>query len=250
MNINQITQNPSILFKESFELEEHSIAPNWELEILSLIEDSCKIEFNTATELLTLIEMKSECLFTANDNHSLEPMFSSAKISSELLGGLLMSLIWIKAKKTLPKVIYSNRLYYFACPDGELTQINSNRKRSLNNSEKFDIFNSELTQQFDFVELVKHYFEEVCSVYIKEEKFNSLKRAQTYMIHLDPKDVKWYARRGLLLKRLGQFSDALSDLKRFISFHNFEDTPESVKHALIELEGLKATDSFSEYSVH
>jgi len=147
-------------------------------------------------------------------------------------------------------VICSSGLYYFVTPDGEITQVNSNRKRTLSNSEKFDIFNSDKTQQLDFTELIKHYFEEVCSTYIKEKKFNSLKRAQTYMIESDPKDVKWYARRGLLLKRLGQYSDALSDLKRFISFHTYEDIPESVKHALIELEGLKATDNFSEYSVH
>jgi tetratricopeptide (TPR) repeat protein len=250
MNIHQIAQSPSILFKESFEIEEHSIPADWEQFLLNTIEDSCKIEFNSGTELLTLIELKSNCTFSANNNHCVPSLVSTLKTSSELLGSVLMSLIWIKSKKSLPKVIYSSNLYYFMSPDGEITQINSNRKRSLSNSEKFDLFNSDRTQQLDFDELIKHYFEEMCSLYIKEKKFNSLKRAQTYMIESDPKDVKWYARRGLLLKRLGQYSEALSDLKRFISFHTYEEVPESVKQALIELEGLKATDNFNSYSVH
>jgi regulator of sirC expression with transglutaminase-like and TPR domain len=102
----------------------------------------------------------------------------------------------------------------------------------------------------NFADLIKHYFEELCANYIKEEKYSSLEKAQSYMISFDPKEMKWYARRGLLLKRLGKFTEALSDLKRFLSFCSYEEAPEAVKTALIELEGLKATDNFNAYSIH
>ncbi len=161
-----------------------------------------------------------------------------------------MCIIWSHSKSTQPSVIRKDHLYYFLSPNGEITQVNSNRKGALQTSHKFDLINAANTHQYNFVDFIKHYYEEVCAVYIRNENYDSLLKAQTYMIAFDPKDTKWFARRGLLHKRLGNFSKALSDLKRFLSFCDYEETPNSVKAALIELEGLKATDNFSEFSVH
>jgi len=250
MNIQQLALNPTLLFKESFSFEEISLQGEWEEQLKTFIDDCCRIEFNSGSELLTLIEMKSRCSFDANFNHLIESFAGTEKKCSELLGAVLMSLIWLKSKKTLPKVIFCSKFYFFVTPDGEMTQINSKYKNTLTSSQKFDLFNSEKSSQLQLPDLIKHYFEEICSSFITNQKFKSLRRAQSYMIDFDPKDMKWYARRGLLLKRLGLYSEALLDLKRFISFHSFEDAPEPVKQALIELEGLKATDNFREYSVH
>jgi len=250
MNIQQLATNPTILFKESFSHEEASLHGEWEDKLKTFIDECCKIEFNSGSELLTLIEMKSNCSFVANNNHLIESFSGTEKKCSELLGAVLMSLIWLKAKKTVPKIIYCSEFYFFVSPDGEMTRVNSKSKNTLTSSQKFDLFNSEKSTQLQLPDLIKHYFEEICSSFITKQKYKSLRRAQSYMINFDPKDVKWYARRGLLLKRMGMFTEALSDLKRFISFHSYDDTPQSVKQALIELEGLKATDRFTDYSVH
>ncbi|MGH1468873.1 MAG: tetratricopeptide repeat protein [Bdellovibrionales bacterium] len=250
MNINELTENPAFLFKESFVSEELGINPTWEKEIEAIVSVCSKEEFSTGIELLRLIEAASKATFISNDKHFVTALSNDKPICSELLGGILMCLVWLNTKKTFPKVILSSGLYFFTTPEGQITQINSNRKDTLPASQKFDLFNSEKTVQFNFVDLVKHYFEEVCSEYIKNENYDSLKKAQSYMITFDPREIKWYARRGLLLKRLGDFSGALSDLKRFLSFCTYEDAPVAVKNALIELEGLNATDNFSEYSIH
>jgi len=250
MNIQQLAMDPTRLFKESFSNEEMSLHGAWEEKLDAFINDCCKIEFNSGSELLTLIEMQSQCSFGDNSNHLIESFAGTEKKCSELLGAVLMSLIWLRAKKTLPKVIFCSNFYYFVTPDGDMVQVNSKLKNSLNNSKKFELFNSEKSSQLQLPDLIKHYFEEICSSFITKQKFKSLRRAQSYMIQFDPKDIKWYARRGLLLKRLGMFTEALSDLKRFISFHSYEDAPQPVKNALIELEGLKATDNFKDYLVH
>jgi len=250
MNIQKLTLNPTSLFKESFSFDEMPLNGEWEEKLKNFIDECCSIEFNTGSELLTLIEMKSHCSFGANTNHMIESFSGTEKKCSELLGAVLMCLIWLKSKKSFPKVIFCSQFYFFVTPDGEMTQINSKFKNTLTSSQKFDLFNSEKSSQLQLPDLIKHYFEEICSSFITNQKFKSLRRAQSFMIDFDPKDVKWYARRGLLLKRLGMYSEALSDLKRFITFYSYDDAPAAVKNALIELEGLKATDNFKEYSVH
>lgn len=250
MNIQQLAMNPTLLFKESFSFEEISLHGTWEEKLKVFLEDCSEIEFNSGAELLTLIEMKSGCTFAANANHLIESFSGTEKKCSELLGAVLMSLIWLKSKKNLPRVMFCSKFYFFVTPDGEMTQVNSDYKNTLTSSQKFDLFNSEKSVQLQMPDLVKHYFEEICASFITKQKFKSLRCAQSYMISFDPKDIKWYARRGLLLKRLGMYTEALSDLKRFISFYSYEDAPEPVKQALIELEGLRATDNFKEYSVH
>lgn len=250
MNINTITDNPSDLFKASFSPEELQVNPSWEDCINQILDKCSETDFSSGLDLLTLIEEKSKVKFTSSKSHLISNIESKEQGCSELLGSIIMCLAWLNTKKTFPKVILSSGLYYFASPDGEITQVNSNRKQQLTASKKFDLFKSENTHQFNFVDLIKHYFEEVCAEYIKNENYKSLEKAQSYMISFDPREIKWFARRGLLLKRLGHFSEALSDLKRFISFCSYEEAPEAVKTALIELEGLNATDNFSEYSVH
>lgn len=250
MNINKITENPSLLFKSSFVPEELSISSSWESKIEHLISTCCKEGFSSGVELLTSIEQVSQAIFSVNTNNLISTLADKKPVCSELLGSMLMCLAWLDSKKTFPKVILSSGLYYFVTPDGDITQVNSNRKSKLEASEKFELFSSDKTIQFNFVDLVKHYFEEVCAGYIKNKNYESLEKAQTYMISFDPREVKWYARRGLLLKRRGKYSEALTDLKRFLSFCTYEDAPQAVKTAIIELEGLKAIDNFSEFSIH
>ncbi len=230
--------------------DELRIPPLWEQEFKRIISFCNEKGFSSGVELLDLIEVASKAIFLSNNNHFIFTLSNKKPICSELLGSLLMYLIWFDTKKTFPKIISSSELYFFSTPDNDITQINSNEKNALPDSKKFDLFNSGRALQLSFIDLVKHYFEELCSKYIENQNYQSLQKAQTYMIFFDPKEIKWYARRGLLRKRLGDFSGALSDLKRFLSFCSYEETPIAVKNALIELEGLNATNNFSEYSIH
>lgn len=250
MNISGITNNPSLLFRESFVSTEFDVHPEWETKVCEIISFCSNHQFESGLELLHLIEEASQTNFSSNNNHFINSIYEKSSTCSELLGSLLMCLAWLHSKKTFPKILKKDDLYYFLSPDGQITQVNSNRKGSLPASKKFDVISSDQSAQYDFTELIKHYFEEVCADYITNKNYDSLLKAQTYMIAFDPKEIKWFARRGLLNKRLGNFSDAVSDLKRFISFCNYEDAPIAVKNALIELEGLKATDNFSEYLIH
>lgn len=59
------------------------------------------------------------------------------------------------------------------------------------------------------------------------------------VLSIKPEEVFWYARRGLLKKNLGQFSDALMDLSRYVDFVNPKDVSPTVLNALVELKGLK-----------
>ncbi len=250
MNINELTKNPALLFKESFVPVELKVPLSWEEELKKIISFCREKSFSSSLELLDLIETPSQATFLSNKNHFIFTPPNKKPIYSELLGSLLMYLIWFDIKKTLPKIILSSEQYFFLTPNNDVIQINSNKKNTLPTSKKFNLFNSDKIVQLNFVDLVKHYFEKLCSQHIENKNYQSLQKAQTYMIFFDPKEIKWYARRGLLLKRLGDFSGALSDLKRFLSFCAYEDAPMVVKNAIIELEGLNATNNFSEYSIH
>ncbi len=250
MNINEITTNPSFLFRAAFVPEELGIDSSWEALLTETIRSCNAQDFESGPELLVGIEQSSKTTFSANSNHLISTLDSKNLPGSELLGSILMCLVWLNTKKSFPKVVLSSGLYYFMTPEGEVTPINSNKKVNLKDFERFELFNSEKTIQFNFVDLIKHYFEEICSGYIQNENYDSLEKAQTYMIAFDPREIKWYARRGLLLKRRGKYSEALADLKRFLSFCEYEDAPQAVKTALIELEGLKAIDNFSDFSIH
>lgn len=59
------------------------------------------------------------------------------------------------------------------------------------------------------------------------------------ILYLFPEKVAWYARRGLLKKNLGHFSEALKDLEKYGNYVSEKDFSNSVTQALIELKGLK-----------
>jgi hypothetical protein len=62
------------------------------------------------------------------------------------------------------------------------------------------------------------------------------------ILYLFPEKVSWYARRGLLKKNLGLFSEALKDLEKYGNYVAEKDFSNSVTQALIELKGLKHTN--------
>lgn len=59
------------------------------------------------------------------------------------------------------------------------------------------------------------------------------------VLSIKPEEIFWYARRGLLKKNLGHFSEALIDLSRYADFANPKDMSPTVVNALVELKGLK-----------
>jgi hypothetical protein len=159
MNINEITSNPSLLFRESFVSAEFDVHPEWEKEVCEIVSFCSNHQFESGLELLHLIEEASQANFSSNNNHFINSIYNKNSTCSELLGGLFMCLTWIHSKKTLPKVLKKDDLYYFLSPDGQITQINSNRKGSLPASKKFDLISCEQSVHYDFTELIKHYFE-------------------------------------------------------------------------------------------
>lgn len=249
MDLNQLALQPELLFNESFEKSDFN-SGLWQQRLEEILHICEEESFQNGSELLSILENKGSLRFSNNCSHHIFLIKQSKPTMSEALGGLLLSLIWLRSKKTFFKILYMKGRYFFLSADGEVCRINSNQNQNLSASEKFDLFQSDDCCDLSSSDLVKKYFEALCDSYIKEEKLDSLKRAQSYMIAFDPKDVKWLARRGLLLKRLGNFSEALSDLKRYLSFQNFEEAPEAIKSALVELEGLRALENFSNYSVH
>lgn len=245
MNITELITDPVTVYEGSFAAEDFKLETAWrENFILNINKVS---NFENSEDLLNILEESFNVKFSSCESHLISSIES--RNVSELLGAVLMTQLWIKKFQSLPQVLLAEGLYYFMTPVGEVIQVNSNKKALLTPTQKFDLFNKQ-PQKFEFSALIKHYYEEVCSLFIKGNMVSSLKAAQTSMIRLDPRDAKWFARRGLLLKSLGEFSAALSDLKRFLSFYSYEEAPEAVKSALIELQGLKATDSFNDYSIH
>lgn len=63
------------------------------------------------------------------------------------------------------------------------------------------------------------------------------------VLSLKPEEIFWYARRGLLRKNLGYFSDALIDLNKYVDFANPKEISQTVLNALVELKGLKYINS-------
>lgn len=59
------------------------------------------------------------------------------------------------------------------------------------------------------------------------------------VLSIKPDEIFWYARRGLLKKNLGHFSEALIDLNRYADFANPSEVSPTVLNALVELKGLK-----------
>ncbi len=245
MNITELITNPLTVYEGSFCTDDISLEDTWKKSFNKSIEGLK--DFSGCEELLKVLENSFNVKFQSNRNHLVSALNTGN--ASELLGAVLMTQTWIKKFSSLPQVLLSDGLYYFMTPKGEVLQVNSNKKTALTPTEKFDLFHKQ-PQKFEFSTLIKHYYEEICELYIKDNMISSLKTAQTSMINMDPRDAKWFARRGLLLKSIGEFSLALSDLKRFLSFYSYEEAPAAVKNALIELQGLKATESFNNYSIH
>lgn len=241
--------SPLGVFGEAIENQEFKLKAEWDSILSEKLFAIDEQSYRNPIELLACIERVFGARFGRNGSLLACNLSANEEKMSELLGAILMGQVWMRHSALAPKIYHADGLYYFATPDGDILQVNSNRKRMLMNNEKYELFNKN-PQVFDLMELIKHYYENLCDFYIKAEKYLSLKNAQTAMIKLDPRDSKWYARRGLLLKSLGEYSAALSDLKRYLSFCPYEQAPQAVQSALIELQGLKATESFNDYSIH
>lgn len=248
MGINLFISQPSLLFKNSFASTDYP-DQSWEDVLNKIFSTPLEVENISATSLIKHIEQMSSVKISQNSQHHITNLAKTQTTISELLASILIFALYVQKKAATPRIILSESNYYFICPNGEITQINSNKSRPLDAAQKFDLFNSNF-QYLDFAKLTQLYFEELCALYIKKHEHASLISAHSFMIEFDPKEVKWFARRGLLQKQLGNYNDALLDLKRFTSFSNINDAPEAIKSALIELEGLKAFDNFNEFSIH
>ena len=65
------------------------------------------------------------------------------------------------------------------------------------------------------------------------------------IIEVYPEKFYWLARRGLLKKNRGQFTEALSDLSKYVDFVDDKKVSHLILDALVELEGLKLTKNHS-----
>ena len=66
------------------------------------------------------------------------------------------------------------------------------------------------------------------------------------IIETYPEKHYWLARRGLLNKNMGRFSEALDDLRKYVDFVDNQKVSRLVFDALVELEGLRATRNHSQ----
>lgn len=142
---------------------------------------------------------------------------------------------------------YKKNASHYLFDEAQQKLFSFNESKFLNAAEKTSLFESHEFSEVSLHNIIHEYFENLCSYYLKEKKFLSLKKAQTFMIQFYPKEIKWLARRGLTHKHLGSYTEAVKDLEFYVSLHdhnkifnNYEESLlNSAKEALIDLQGLK-----------
>jgi regulator of sirC expression with transglutaminase-like and TPR domain len=82
------------------------------------------------------------------------------------------------------------------------------------------------------------YLGSLKSEYIRRSNLESLLIIQNALLAQQPSSLQLLAERALLYRRLGHFKQALSDLKRYFSFHDKETAPSEVLTVFHELTEL------------
>ena len=90
--------------------------------------------------------------------------------------------------------------------------------------------------------LLLYYVKSLLEIYKNEKKEREHKIMLDVSLMISPSNLNLLSQRALLLKKMGHHKAALSDLKKYFSFTNIEDSPEEIRLAFYE---LKSTDSYS-----
>lgn len=98
-------------------------------------------------------------------------------------------------------------------------------------------------QRTDVVSQFYYLLSDLADAHLFTNKYEKTLFLYDCVLSIKPEEIFWYARRGLLKKNLGQFSEALIDLSRYADFANPKEVSPTVLNALVELKGLKYISS-------
>ena len=142
-------------------------------------------------------------------------------------------------------VVKNGNNYY--CIISLKTAYSSLEKRFLNHEEHRALLMCDNSKHFSLQDFIKFFYVQVTNFYRNQNDLINLRKAQTFIINYDPRDVEWLARRGITNKDLLNYNEALKDIKKYIFLTDGKNCSETVKLALMELQGIKALETF-EYS--
>lgn len=230
MELHHFTSKPVFIFANSFDESDHPDFVNFCSKLTAFVDElSCSDEIDEAVKKF--------------DHHfkNLNKLMSFENLN--LLKCLVLSL----KNHSQTARFYKKSTSYFTYEESTGRVFSFTDSAFLEGSDKKGFFESHELIEISLHNIIHEYFDDLCSFYLKEKKFLSLKKAQTFMIQFYPKDIKWLARRGLTHKHLGSYTEALKDLELYVSLHdhikifnNHEvSLLNSAKEALIDLQGVK-----------
>ena len=226
MELYHFKNKPAFVFSSSFDENDH---PSF-------------VQFcNSLTDFLNDLT-KSDCI-----EEAVKKFDSQFKDTGLENYGLIKCLALSLNSYTNTVRFYKKDSCHFLFDEAHQKLFSFTESKFLNAAEKTSLFECHDFSEVSLHNIIHDYFDNLCSYYLKEKKFLSLKKAQTFMIQFYPKDMKWLARRGLTHKYLGSYIEAVKDLEFYISLHdhnkifsNYEESLiNSAKEALVDLQGLK-----------
>ncbi len=161
---------------------------------------------------------------------------------------LAMSLKCRDGAPTRASVVKNGDQYY--CLISLKTAYSSLEKRFLSKEEHRALLMCDNSKHFTLQDFVKFFYEQVTNFYRNQNDLINLRKAQTFLINYDPRDVEWLARRGITNKDLLNYNEALKDLKKYIFLTDGRNCSETVKLAIMELQGIKALETFKYSAVN
>jgi len=197
------------------------------------------------------LNQETKALFTESEcvNNSYEKLYdkvvSYSREESDFLWSEFLAIAYALRHYTLtasnPLIIKEKHRLYVLTNDA--TAFSISEKRLLKDDEHRSLKLNEFTTHYSLENFIKEFYEEIAELHRSKKDFKTLKKAQSFIIEFDPRDVEWLARRGITNKDLHCYTEALKDLKKYVLFTDGKNCPSLVRSALMELQGLKALET-------
>lgn len=174
---------------------------------------------------------KERLLFLRNYFFVEKAKLLRCSVAPEILLGLAMQNVAQITGLNLSFVLLGHHLALKGEVDGECQYISLDEDgRILDTQEVLDaIFDFGKIRRLDFSDLILAYFEVVQKQLDPRRAAGQLLRIYDLILTLRDADPKTLLRRAYLYKELGNFSEALADLKRYLNFQPNEPLTKSLK---------------------